>query len=643
MISRSSVFGGFLLILFSSVHAAGIAFSFQDPVGLAFTLFYVALLVWTLILFERRASFAREEGTSGAVVFLRPARSLPLPLHTAAQTLILLVGLGFGLGTALYLVVPPREAFDPDPLPENQSGSSEYADEGVEGQTQLPAGTLESPLSAFTGPGKGVPLGSVATIKKDITPWFQVELEGSDAAPPLVILRDNVMDHCRQDGLWTDTLSEAGRVHRYRDRGDGKRDGWVQLGHEDRAGDGHTLRITILRGGQKRLYLQPDAVRMKLMRGKLSRSAYVVTESANETLQVDFPIKGGDVLLQRYVPQVRAGTRLEGRRSDHTVNLFDSYLQVPEESADALLKIAQEVVGGETDPWRRADLLETWLNGEEFEYTLSAPALNRKDPVVDFLVRTRSGSCSYYATALTLLLRTLGHPSRYVRGFWGGDKLYGSPVFMLRGLHYHAWTELYLDGVGWVPLNPTPPDRAPADVGTNTAAAGGRAQEDGSFSFLFYDHAQWRHLWTSTGTWIATYLLHPLGVLFGGQAGYAGYPFLLVLLMLLRQRRARREIRALARAGGQALPKGPYGQALLLLAGKGLHRRPTWTAREFRRFVILRYPTTSRALAALTRLYELERFGGGASPRARTLGERALAELRGLLSSSSDPTVAPLH
>ena len=86
---------------------------------------------------------------------------------------------------------------------------------------------------------------------------------------------------------------------------------------------------------------------------------------------------------------------------------------------------------------------------------------------------------------------------------------------------------------------------------------------------------------------------------------------------------------------GKALPKGPYGQALLLLARKGLRRRRTWTAREFRRFVIRRHPDTSRALAALTRLYELDRFGGGAPPQVRTLGQRALVELRATLASSS--------
>ena len=455
-----------------------------------------------------------------------------------------------------------------------------------------------------------------------------------------MILRDNTCDHCRADGFWSDTLSGHTRATQYRDEHDGRRDGWVPFGTPDRAEEAYTLRIVNLRGGHQRLYLQPDAVRIRFMRAGRSRTEYAITRTADETLTVGFPIKAGDEVVQRVVPQVPRGTRLEGRRSDLAVSRLASHLQVPEGIAARLRTIAIGVVGAETDPWRRAVKLEAWLNSPAFEYTLQAPPLNRDDPILDFLERTRSGSCSYYATALTLLLRALGHPTRYVRGFWGGDRLEEMRVVVLRGLHYHAWTEMYLDGVGWVPLNPTPPDRNPADGGSITAAEEGTADDEGSaFSFLTYDHAQWSELWSDTGAWFSTWIVTPIATLFTGPAGYSGYPFLLLLLLLFQQTRRRYQARRLAAGEGRRLPSGPYGQALVLLAQRGLRRRSHWTAREFRRHVLRRFPESAPSMEVLTHLHEHERFGGGASAAERRTAQKALADLRTVVARApSDGT-----
>jgi len=634
LLSRRTVFGAFLLILFSSVHAAGVAFQFQDRTGLLWVLGYVALLVWTLVLFERRATYDRKEGGSGAVVLIRPSDAPALPLRSVLGATLLLILLGFPLGAALYLAAPRLSKDDPDTAGSAGSKAQEYADENVPGK-EVRVGP-ETATAAFTGPGKGVPLGSVAEIKKDITPWFRVSLEKPRNVrdfPPTVVLRDNVMDHCHVDGLWTDTLSADMRPRLYMDADDGIRDGWVPLGHKDDSRAGVTLRIEMLRGGQRRLYLQPDEVRLKLLRNGRSRSGFAVFESRNKTLALDYQLKAEDVILQRYVHPVRAGMRLTGRRSDRSVSLLDSYLQVPRACRAPLGARARKVVGAETDPWRRAQLLEAWLNSDVFEYTLKAPPLRRSNPVVDFVERTRSGSCSYYATALTLMLRTLGHPARFARGFWGGDRLEESPSVMLRGYHYHAWTELYLDGVGWVALNPTPPDRAAADGATRTAAQALASEDGAGFSLLFYDGEQWARLWSSTGSWLGTRILRPIGRLFGADAGYLGYPLLLLLLWLLRRRKERVRLRRMISPDGHPVPGGDYGRALLLLARKGLRRRPSWTAREFRTYVARRFPRTAQPLGILTQRYEWERFGGREPIRSSPAGESALARLEAALST----------
>lgn len=94
-----------------------------------------------------------------------------------------------------------------------------------------------------------------------------------------------------------------------------------------------------------------------------------------------------------------------------------------------------------------------------FTYTLNPGDL--PDSVVDestfldyFLLQSRQGYCSYFATAFVLLARAEGIPARYVQGYCvpmevGGEVMVTSDMA-------HAWPEVYLDGIGWIPFEPTP-------------------------------------------------------------------------------------------------------------------------------------------------------------------------------------------
>ena len=66
------------------------------------------------------------------------------------------------------------------------------------------------------------------------------------------------------------------------------------------------------------------------------------------------------------------------------------------------------------------------------------------DPVVDFLVNRKAGHCEYFASALTLLLRSVGIPARMVNGFKGGDWNDLAQVLYVRQKHAHSWVEAYL-------------------------------------------------------------------------------------------------------------------------------------------------------------------------------------------------------
>jgi len=637
---RRTVFGSFLLILFSSVHAAGTAFHYKDPIALFGIALYVAVLVWTLLLFERRAAQDEENRESSARTRrIRASGAATPPLRAALATVLWILLLGFPVGVLLYLAMP-RDLFPTPNLhgrQETGEGDTFLTDEGTRGKGLGLEGISEG--VAVTGPGgKGVRLGSVAEIKKDFTPWFEVSLEASQHLPPTVVLRDNTQDHYSADGTWRDTISVPGRSRVYRDSDDRRMAGWVDLSFPDRP-DGLLLRITLQRGGHKRLYLQPNPVRLRLLRGGVVQGSYRVLESRGETFEVEFPLQAGDVILQRCVPWIHEQRDLVGRRSDSAVSPLVNYLQLPDACRGPLERRARQVVGTESDPWLRARKLEAWLKSEAFTYTLSIPAVDRSNPIVDFLERTRRANCEYFASALTLMLRALGHPARYVRGFWGGDKQEQRGSYLLRGYHYHAWTEMYLDRAGWIPLNPTPPDRYPADAATFTAAAKGDlgAPSAAPFSFLGYDGAQRARFWSGVGAFLSAALVRPCGRLFGPKHGFIGVPLLILLLWILRRRRRHAHLKRLVVVPGGHLPPGPYGQALLALARKGIRRPPSWTPREFARLTGRRLPQVREPLEALTHLFEAERYGGMYASARPAAGLQSLAALRKALKQSAGP------
>lgn len=111
-----------------------------------------------------------------------------------------------------------------------------------------------------------------------------------------------------------------------------------------------------------------------------------------------------------------------------------------------------------------------------FVYTLDAPdgdGRNNLEVVGDFLER-RSGYCSHYASALAVLGRALGVPTRMVLGYSAsGVQAEADFTYEVTADQLHAWVEAYIDDVGWVPFDVTPAstDDADADDTADTPAA----------------------------------------------------------------------------------------------------------------------------------------------------------------------------
>jgi transglutaminase-like putative cysteine protease len=107
-----------------------------------------------------------------------------------------------------------------------------------------------------------------------------------------------------------------------------------------------------------------------------------------------------------------------------------------------IASLAASIAPDSAPPSRVARALESYLR-QNYRYTLDlgdAPA----DPLASFLFDRRAGHCEYFATALAVLLRSRGIPSRLVGGFYGGRR--SGSGYVVRAGDAHVWTEALVDG-----------------------------------------------------------------------------------------------------------------------------------------------------------------------------------------------------
>jgi transglutaminase-like putative cysteine protease len=146
------------------------------------------------------------------------------------------------------------------------------------------------------------------------------------------------------------------------------------------------------------------------------------------------------------------------------------YLALPADLPARVGELAKSWIGSETDPERRAKRVEAALR-KGYRYDLESPSGATKNPLDDFLFVSKRGHCEFYSTAMAVMLRTQGVPTRNVNGFIGGTFNRFGRYYAVRQGDAHSWVEVYVDGKGFVRFDPTPPaDAAPQSEITGVLA-----------------------------------------------------------------------------------------------------------------------------------------------------------------------------
>ena len=138
-------------------------------------------------------------------------------------------------------------------------------------------------------------------------------------------------------------------------------------------------------------------------------------------------------------------------------SIAEVYTELPSHLEQPVYELAREAASAGNAPYDQALALQAWLS-RGFRYTLDVEDQpGELDFVTHFLLDTKEGYCTYFASAMTVLCRMVGLPARYVEGYMAEPDENGQAL--VTGLSAHAWTEVYFRGFGWLTFDATPRTR----------------------------------------------------------------------------------------------------------------------------------------------------------------------------------------
>jgi hypothetical protein len=177
--------------------------------------------------------------------------------------------------------------------------------------------------------------------------------------------------------------------------------------------------------------------------------------------------------------------------TDYPASVYGVYTALPGDLPAEVHTLAQSVVGDAATPYDAALRIESYLR-ENYEFGLDAPRPRpRQDAVARFLFEDGAGHFDHFASAMSVMLRTVGIPSRVAVGFVldESDRDEETEAFNVTEQDAWAWPEVYFPGFGWVEFNPTPARSAFQRPGDDSEAQRERdaAANDSFFNDPFLD------------------------------------------------------------------------------------------------------------------------------------------------------------
>lgn len=306
-------------------------------------------------------------------------------------------------------------------------------------------------LSGFTDQ---VELGQIGQIKKSEAIVMRVET-GKPIDYPALRWRGNAL--ASFDGRrWSSPQHEPEKL-------ESNAEGWIALRERPKPGElrGEILQFTVLQEpmATDALFVPGNGLALRGNftgeAGGVSRRRMYIYRDAGGSLSNPFH----NYVAIRYTGLSQLPTldraRLQASGTEYPAGVRERYLQLPDALDTRIAALAQSATARATTPFDEAATLESFLR-TKYSYTLDLTGKPGQDPLAHFLFETRAGHCEYFASAMTVMLRTLGIPAREVNGFLPGEYNDLGGDYIVRASDAHSWVEAYFPGNGWIMFDPTP-------------------------------------------------------------------------------------------------------------------------------------------------------------------------------------------
>jgi len=317
----------------------------------------------------------------------------------------------------------------------------------------------------MVGFSDGVKLGGHGRLKSDSTIVMRVQLSapqlrGRDA--PYLYWRGVAFDHYGK-GQWTRTRSAPETAGWSEDLGANRQRRYLPGGPIGRDDDTEVMAMVRDRAVRQDIWLDPLGTDV------------LFAASRPVAFEMDQPLRGrpasernDEIRLRHDGPlhytawseieppsaeELRTATHADRDRDDEV------YQQVPPEITEATRALARQITKDATTDYDKAIALRDWLH-HNLTYTLDLRDPNGREPIDYFLFERKAGHCEYFASAFAIMGRVVGLRTRSVNGFLGGEWNEYDGYVAVRAGDAHSWTEVHLDGFGWVTFDATPPGQA---------------------------------------------------------------------------------------------------------------------------------------------------------------------------------------
>lgn len=168
-----------------------------------------------------------------------------------------------------------------------------------------------------------------------------------------------------------------------------------------------------------------------------------------------FVLRQGDSYQVASMMSTADKTSLRNAGSDYPAWVTEDYLQLPDTITPETIQLAEQLTAGHDNAFDKAISVRDWLRTEiAYNDQIQAPP-DDVEPVHYTLFEAKEAYCTYYASAMFVMLRSQGIPTRIVNGYAQGEWIEEANVYRVRASNAHTWVEVFFPQYGWIQFEPT--------------------------------------------------------------------------------------------------------------------------------------------------------------------------------------------